>query len=50
MSPSIILQERQKGLEDFNDFFRTNTKVYINPLFNRENFIEGGVSDGNKDN
>lgn len=50
MSPSIILQERQKGLEEFNDFFRTNTKVHINPLFNRANFMEGGLSDGNKDN
>lgn len=50
MSPSIILQERQKGLEDFNDFFKTDMSVRLNPLFNRENFIEGGVSDGNKDN
>lgn len=50
MSPSIILQERQIGLQDFNDFFRTNTKVHINPLFNRENFMEGGISNGDQDN
>lgn len=48
MSPSIIEQERQLGLEDFNDFFRTNAKVRLNPIFNRENFTEGSAENGRK--
>lgn len=48
MSPSIILQERQKGLEEFNSFFNTNMTVRLNPLFNRENFIEGSGENGRK--
>lgn len=48
MSPSIILQERQKGLEEFNSFFKTNMTVRLNPLFNREYFIEGSDENGRK--
>ena len=42
LSPQIILQERRIGIEDFNSFFKTNTKVKVNPVFDRSNFIEGG--------
>ena len=49
LSPEIILQERLRGLEDFNKFFGTNTKARINPVFNRKNFITKEVNeDGNK--
>lgn len=49
LSPEIILQERRRGLEEFNDFFGTKTTAKINPVFNRANFMEGGtLEDGNK--
>lgn len=48
MSPSIIEQERQIGLEGFNDFFRMHAKVRLNPLFNREYFMEGSDENGRK--
>lgn len=48
MSPTIIEQERKLGLEEFNDFFKINAKVRLNPLFNREYFEEGSVNYGRK--
>lgn len=49
LSPEIILQERLRGLEDFNSFFGTHTTARINPVFDRKNFITKEVKeDGNK--
>ena len=46
LSPEIILQERQKGIERFNKFFGTNATVRINPVYNRKTFKEEGAEDG----
>lgn len=48
LSPEILLQERRKGVEAFNKFFGTNVRVRINPVYDRKNFIEGSVNNGNK--
>lgn len=43
LSPEVILQERKKGIKDFNEFFGTSATVKINPIYDRRNFIEGGM-------
>ena len=49
LTPEIILQERLRGIEEFNSFFGTNAKPRINPVFNRKNFItKEGTENGNK--
>lgn len=42
LSPEILLQERKKGVEAFNKFFKTNVSVRINPVYDRKNFMEKG--------
>lgn len=45
LSPEILLQERQKGIEAFNKFFGTNVTVRINPVYDRKTFTEKGEKD-----
>lgn len=40
LNPEIILQERRRGLEEFNKFFGTDATVRINPVYDRKNFNE----------